>query len=64
MSCAASRAYQNPGCAHEIKPGAVNHGGAFPLRVRSEGDRRAKDPLKRAHEPPILGPILLHAEGV
>jgi hypothetical protein len=42
----------------------VNDGGAFTLRVRSEEDRRAEDPLKRAHEPPILGSTLLHAEAV
>ena len=54
----------NPGFTHEIKSGAVNHGGAFTLCVRSEEDRGAEDSLKRAHEPRILSSTLLHSEGV
>jgi hypothetical protein len=54
----------NPGFAHEIEAGAVDHCSAFTHCVRSEEDRCAEDSLKRSHEPPILGSTLLHAEGV
>jgi len=42
----------------------MNNGGAFALRIGSEEDRCAEDPLESPHEPPILRSALLHAEGV
>jgi|ERR1017187_7264877 hypothetical protein len=54
----------DPRLTHEIESGTMNHCGALALRIGSEKDRGAKDPLERTHKPPILRSTLLHAEGV
>src|ERR1700744_5863485 len=54
----------DPGFAHKTEACPVNHGSFLALRVGSEEDRRAEDPLESSHQAPILSSALLHAEGV
>ena len=46
----------------EVESGAVNHGRAIPLSVRSEEDRCAEGALERSHQSPVLGTALLDTE--
>ena len=54
----------DPRLRHEVETGAMNHGGAVPLSVRSEEDRGAEDALERSNQSPVLGTALLNAEGI
>ena len=42
----------------------MHNGGPFSLHVRAEEDGCAEDALKRSHQPSVLCPPLLHAEGI
>jgi hypothetical protein len=54
----------DPRFSHEVESGSMDYCRALTLRIGPEKDRRPEDSLERAHEPPILGSTLLHAEGV
>lgn len=47
-----------------VEPGAMDHGGAVLLDVRSEEDRSTKDALERSDQPAVLRTALLDAEGI
>src|ERR1700691_815625 len=49
---------------HEVEPDLVNDGCFVALRIAAEENRCAKDSLKSAKQPSVLGAALLHAKGV
>ena len=50
--------------AHKVKTGMVKNSCPLRLCIRAEENRRAKDPLKRCDQPPVLRAALLHAESL
>ena len=50
--------------AHEVKTGVVKDASSHRLCIGTEENRRAKDPLKRCNQPPVLRSALLHAESL
>ena len=49
---------------HKAEPDLVNDGGFVSLRIGTEENRGAKDSLKSAKQPTVLGAALLHTKGV
>jgi len=53
----------NPRRAHEVEPRPMHDCGSVSLYVGAEENRSAEDALEGSHQPSVLCPALLHAEG-